>query len=49
MNIFPILGHGSYMIPRLFTTLIRFDIVYYGHFKCNLGMSKLSLASLLGF
>ncbi len=21
---------------RLFTTLIRFDIVYYGHFKCNL-------------
>jgi len=21
---------------RLFTTLIRFDVVYYGHFKCNL-------------
>ena len=21
---------------RLFTTLIRFDPVYYGHFKCNL-------------
>ena len=21
---------------RLFTTLIRFDTVYYGHFKCNL-------------
>ncbi len=21
---------------RLFTTLIRFDAVYYGHFKCNL-------------
>jgi putative glutathione S-transferase len=21
---------------RLFTTLIRFDLVYYGHFKCNL-------------
>ena len=20
---------------RLFTTLIRFDAVYYGHFKCN--------------
>src|SRR6202011_3940608 len=21
---------------RLFTTLVRFDAVYYGHFKCNL-------------
>ncbi|MGH7246723.1 MAG: glutathione S-transferase C-terminal domain-containing protein, partial [Pseudomonadota bacterium] len=21
---------------RLFTTLVRFDTVYYGHFKCNL-------------
>ena len=21
---------------RLFTTLVRFDSVYYGHFKCNL-------------
>ncbi|MGO8658451.1 glutathione S-transferase C-terminal domain-containing protein, partial [Rhizobium ruizarguesonis] len=21
---------------RLFTTLVRFDPVYYGHFKCNL-------------
>jgi putative glutathione S-transferase len=21
---------------RLFTTLIRFDAVYFGHFKCNL-------------
>jgi putative glutathione S-transferase len=21
---------------RLFTTLVRFDVVYYGHFKCNL-------------
>ena len=20
---------------RLFTTLVRFDVVYYGHFKCN--------------
>jgi putative glutathione S-transferase len=25
---------------RLFTTLIRFDIVYYSHFKCNLKMLK---------
>ena len=24
---------------RLFTTLIRFDAVYFGHFKCNLGRS----------
>ena len=21
---------------RLFTTLVRFDLVYYGHFKCNI-------------
>ena len=30
---------GEYLIEadiRLFTTLIRFDAVYYGHFKCNL-------------
>ena len=25
---------------RLFTTLIRFDLVYYSHFKCNLKMLK---------
>ncbi len=25
---------------RLFTTLIRFDIVYYSHFKCNIKMLK---------
>jgi len=25
---------------RLFTTLIRFDAVYYGHFKCNRNMLK---------
>ena len=25
---------------RLFTTLIRFDAVYHGHFKCNLKMLK---------
>jgi len=25
---------------RLFTTLIRFDPVYHGHFKCNLGMIR---------
>lgn len=25
---------------RLFTTLIRFDIVYYSHFKCNLRMLR---------
>jgi len=31
---------GEYLTEadiRLFTTLIRFDAVYYGHFKCNLG------------
>jgi putative glutathione S-transferase len=30
---------GEYLTEadiRLFTTLIRFDAVYYGHFKCNL-------------
>src|SRR5919206_146487 len=35
---------GRYTVPciwdrvtcRLFTTLVRFDAVYYGHFKCNL-------------
>jgi len=39
-----ILGRQSYLCGeklteadwRLFTTLIRFDLVYYGHFKCNL-------------
>ena len=25
---------------RLFTTLVRFDLVYYSHFKCNLKMLK---------
>ena len=38
------LGHQRYLAGariteadwRLFTTLIRFDAVYYGHFKCNL-------------
>jgi putative glutathione S-transferase len=25
---------------RLFTTLVRFDMVYYSHFKCNLKMIK---------
>ncbi len=34
---------------RLYTTVIRFDIVYVGHFKCNLGSrSKLWLLSVLG-
>lgn len=27
-------GHAGYV--RLFTTLVRFDPVYHGHFKCNL-------------
>jgi glutathionyl-hydroquinone reductase len=39
-----ILSHQRYLVGRqlteadwrLFTTLIRFDTVYYGHFKCNL-------------
>ena len=38
------LGRGRYLLGaalteadwRLFTTLVRFDAVYYGHFKCNL-------------
>lgn len=38
-----ILQHNRYLLGsqiteadwRLFTTLIRFDMVYYGHFKCN--------------
>ena len=38
------LGHGRYLLGdrlteadwRLFTTLVRFDAVYVGHFKCNL-------------
>ncbi|APH73181.1 glutathione S-transferase family protein [Aquibium oceanicum] len=38
------LGHSRYLAGdrlteadwRLFTTLVRFDPVYYGHFKCNL-------------
>ncbi len=38
-----LLAHGDYLVGntlteadiRLFTTLIRFDKVYYGHFKCN--------------
>jgi putative glutathione S-transferase len=25
---------------RLYTTIARFDIVYHGHFKCNLGSSQ---------
>ena len=25
---------------RLYTTIIRFDPVYHGHFKCNLGLSE---------
>lgn len=28
---------------RLFTTIIRFDPVYHGHFKCNLGSIRVSL------
>jgi putative glutathione S-transferase len=38
------LGHRRYLVGgriteadwRLFTTLVRFDLVYHGHFKCNL-------------
>lgn len=38
------LGHSRYLVGdriteadwRLFTTLVRFDAVYHGHFKCNL-------------
>jgi putative glutathione S-transferase len=37
------LSHHRYLVAgalteadwRLFTTLVRFDAVYYGHFKCN--------------
>ncbi|HRE31271.1 MAG TPA: glutathione S-transferase C-terminal domain-containing protein, partial [Candidatus Berkiella sp.] len=25
---------------RLFTTLLRFDVIYYSHFKCNLRMIR---------
>lgn len=25
---------------RLYTTIVRFDPVYHGHFKCNLGSSE---------
>ena len=25
---------------RLYTTIVRFDPVYHGHFKCNLGTSE---------
>jgi len=43
-NIEKILGRQRYLVGpqiteadwRLFTTLVRFDIVYVGHFKCNL-------------
>jgi len=27
---------------RLYTTIIRFDPVYHGHFKCNLGSIRVS-------
>jgi putative glutathione S-transferase len=27
-------------LRSLYTTIIRFDPVYHGHFKCNLGMSE---------
>jgi putative glutathione S-transferase len=27
---------SSWSRSQLFTTLVRFDAVYYGHFKCNL-------------
>jgi glutathionyl-hydroquinone reductase len=38
------LGHGRFLVGdalteadiRLFTTLVRFDSVYHGHFKCNI-------------
>ncbi len=29
-------GHQTLVDWRLFTTLVRFDAVYHGHFKCNL-------------
>lgn len=31
---------------RLFTTLVRFDPVYHGHFKCNLGSIRVSLCQI---
>lgn len=40
-----VLAHSSFIIPdaplteadiRLYTTILRFDPVYFGHFKCNL-------------
>jgi putative glutathione S-transferase len=42
------LAHARYLVGdqlteadiRLFTTLLRFDAVYYGHFKCNLRQIK---------
>jgi putative glutathione S-transferase len=30
---------------RLYTTIARFDIVYHGHFKCNLGSSESKCSS----
>lgn len=30
---------------RLFTTIVRFDPVYHGHFKCNLGSIRVSKIS----
>lgn len=30
---------------RLYTTIVRFDPVYHGHFKCNLGTIRARLAS----
>jgi putative glutathione S-transferase len=32
---------------RLYTTIVRFDIVYHGHFKCNLGSSESGFLSPL--
>lgn len=32
---------------RLYTTIIRFDPVYHGHFKCNLGTIRVSAILLL--
>ena len=31
---------------RLFTTLVRFDAVYFGHFKCNIRVLPIILHSL---
>lgn len=30
---------------RLYTTIVRFDPVYHGHFKCNLGSIRVSVSS----